>query len=157
MNGQRVLNHFADGSRFLAAVKEYTPDVYAEMIAIADSAGVELTDILLVNMYDEVYTGAKALGIQPLPRDPAGRCTTLACAHRPGLANLNGQNMDWDLPFVAPLIVHYTYPSGRKLLMYTFAGHVGGLGLNSDGLSAMCNALPDSLVSLHLATSTEAA
>ena len=142
VNGERVLNHLTDGSKFLAAVKKHTPDVYTEMIAIADSAGVKLTDILLVNMYDEMYTGAKALGIQPLPPDAAGKCTTLACAHRPGLANLNGQNMDWDLPFVAPLIVQYTYPSGRKLLMYTFAGQVGGLGLNSDGLSAMCNALP---------------
>ena len=142
VNGERFLNHLADGSKFLAAVKKYTPDVYTEMSAMADSAGVKLTDILLVNMYDELYTGAKALGIQLLPREPAGKCTTLACAHRRGLANLNGQNMDWDLPFVAPLVVHYTYPSGRKLLMYTFAGQVGGLGLNSDGLSAMCNSLP---------------
>lgn len=144
-NGNRILEHVVKDSGFLRDIKKHVPHVYAEMEGIAEGAGVPVTDVLLINMYEEVYEGApQTLGIKPLDPVPQGKCTTLNCAGRKGLPNLNAQNLDYtpNLDGVQ-LVVHYTYPSGLKILMFTFAGQVGGIGVNSKGLSMVCNTLPE--------------
>jgi hypothetical protein len=144
-NGQRILEYVVKGSQFLQDIKKHMRHVYAEMEGIAEGAGVPVTDILLLNMYEEVYEGApQVLNIKPLPRVPQGKCTTLNCAGRKGLPNLNAQNMDYTPNLDgAQLVIHYTYPKGLKILLYTFAGQVGGIGVNSKGLSMTCNTLPE--------------
>lgn len=144
-NGNRVLEYVVKDSGFLRDIKEQLPHVYAEMEGIAEGAGVPVTDILLINMYEEVYEGApQELHIKPLPPLPQGKCTTLNCSGRKGLPNLNAQNLDYtpNLDGVQ-LVIHYTYPNGLKILLYTFAGQVGGIGANSKGLSMVCNTLPE--------------
>jgi predicted choloylglycine hydrolase len=144
-NGKRILEYVVKDSGFLRDIKKHLPHVYAEMEGIAEGAGVPVTDILLLNMYEEVYEGApQELNIKPLDPTPQGKCTTLNCAGRKGLPNLNAQNLDYtpNLDGVQ-LVIHYTYPDGHKILLYTFAGQVGGIGVNSQGLSMTCNTLPE--------------
>ena len=132
-------------SGFLRDVKQHFPHVYAEMEGIAEGAGVSVSDILLINMYEEVYEGAaQALDIKPLDPMPQGKCTAIHCAGRKGLPNLNAQNLDYTPNLDgAQLVLHYTYPNGLKILLYTFAGQVGGIGVNNKGLSMVCNTLPE--------------
>lgn len=40
-------------------------------------------------------------------------------------------------------MIRYIYLNGLKILLYTFAGRVGGIGANSRGLSMTCNTLPE--------------
>lgn len=144
-NGQRILEYVVKDSGFLRDIKKHLPHVYAEMEGIAEGAGVPVPDILLINMYEEVYEGApQELNIKPLEPAPQGKCTTLNCAGRKGLPNLNAQNLDYT-PHLdgVQLVIHYTYPNGLKILLYTFAGQVGGIGVNSKGLSMVCNTLPE--------------
>jgi isopenicillin-N N-acyltransferase-like protein len=142
-NGRRILDHVVKDSGFLRDVRKHLPHVYAEMEGIAEGAGVPVNDVLLINMYEEVYEGAPlALGVKPL--QPQGKCTTLHCAGRRGLPNLNAQNLDYTPNLDgAQLVIHDTYPGGLKVLLYTFAGQVGGIGVNSRGLSMVCNTLPE--------------
>jgi isopenicillin-N N-acyltransferase-like protein len=143
-NGERLLKYVVSESRFVKDIRKHFPHVYAEMEGVAEGAGLKLADILLLQMYEEVYEGAaQHLKVTPL-KPGQGKCTTLACAGRKGLPNLNAQNLDYTPNLDgAQLMVHYTYPSGLKILMYTFAGQVGGIGLNSEGLSMLCNTLPE--------------
>lgn len=144
-NAHRILEHVVKDSGFLRDIKKHLPHVYAEIEGIAEGAGVPVADILLINMYEEVYEGApQELNIRPLDPLPQGKCTTLHCAGRKGLPNLNAQNLDYSPNLNGvQLVIHYTYPSGLKILLYTFAGQVGGIGVNSKGLSMTCNTLPE--------------
>lgn len=143
-NGERVLKYVVKESKFVRDIKAHFPHVYDEMSGIATGAGLTTDDVLLLQMYEEVYEGA-AQELKVGPAKPAdGKCTTLTCAGRAGLPNLNAQNLDYSPNLDgAQLMIRYTYPSGLKVLMYTFAGQVGGIGANSNGLSMTCNTLPE--------------
>ena len=143
-NGERILKYVVKESKFIEDIKKHFPHVYEEMEGIAKGAELEIDDILLLQMYEEVYEGAaQELKIDPLKRDD-GKCTTLTCAGRKGFPNLNAQNLDYTSNLDgAQLMIHYTYPSGLKILLYTFAGQVGGIGANNKGLSMVCNTLPE--------------
>jgi isopenicillin-N N-acyltransferase-like protein len=144
-NAKKIRNYVINDSKFLKDVQQHLPHVHQEMVGVAEGAEVDVKDILLLNMYEEVYEGATAaLKIQPLPAKAAGKCTSLNCSGRKKLPNLNAQNLDYTPNLDgAQLVTHYTYENGLKILLYTFAGQVGGIGVNNKGLSLTCNTLPE--------------
>ena len=95
--------------------------------------------MLLVNVRAEV------LGLlHPRVAAPLDGCTALAIgpARTTGATVLTGQNLDQDPRNGELLIILHVVPDvGPQILMCTFAGLVGYLGLNSAGLAFMHNAV----------------
>lgn len=94
-NGGRILKYVLKESKFVHDIKQHFPHVYEELGGIAKGAELDVLDVQLLQTSEEVYEGAP----QELKIDPAkpdnGKCTTLTCAGRKNLPNLNAQNLDY--------------------------------------------------------------
>jgi isopenicillin-N N-acyltransferase-like protein len=123
-----------------------SPEYLAAMEGIAEGAGLDLIDIVAVNVrYEILYSGFSARGIE-LKRSglgAAGGCTSFAIApsHSANGHLLLGQNWDW-LPEVEGLLVRTALPDGTYQLAFTEAGIAGAkIGLNSHGIGLAVNGL----------------
>src|SRR5260370_28156319 len=110
---QRAFAHFAgwdwatvrrEAARFEAPVGKFRPAYLEEMRGIADGAGLDLTDVLAINVRTEVIYSAKARNAPLAPRKPQipAECSAFAYVPpqrppgAPGQAGsvLLGQNWD---------------------------------------------------------------
>ena len=84
-------------------------------------------------MFEEVYEAAPSrFGLKPInaPRQ-GGTSFTVAS----GKKRFSGQNMEYSGNLQGKqLVIRYQY-SNRQLLTYGFVGQIGGVGVNSNGLS----------------------
>ncbi|MFI6040198.1 C45 family autoproteolytic acyltransferase/hydrolase [Nocardia sp. NPDC051321] len=115
---------------YLAEITAATPDLAEEIRGLAAGAGLHPHEAVLLQIRREI------LGYQKIPT--AGDCTTFALAGPdPVLAqtvDLNG-NLDDQISVLE--IVRAGTP--RRVLVLSFAGLLGYLGLNSDGLAVGLN------------------
>jgi isopenicillin-N N-acyltransferase-like protein len=119
---------------FEPIIKSHAPDLLLEMRGIADGAGCDLVDILLINARSEL------LGIM-------SECTALAAG--PQVTHqgqvLIGQNWDWYIAIEAePVLLRVHQPDGMEILTLVEAGQVGKIGMNSAGLGVCLNFLSHS-------------
>jgi hypothetical protein len=116
---------------YRAAIARQLPDAIDELHGLAAGAEIELDQALLLQLRREI------LGYS---RTSRGDCTTLA-RYLPGdpviaqTVDLNGE-LDTE---VHVLRVTSNRPDGRSLLLLTFTGLLGYLGLNSHGLAIGLN------------------
>ncbi len=112
-------------------LEAHAPDLLLEMQGIADGAGCDLDDVLLLNCRSELM-GAM------------GECTALAAAPevtRDGQVLL-GQNWDWYTAVdTDPVLLRIRQPGKPEILTLVEAGQVAKIGLNSAGLGVCLNFL----------------
>jgi isopenicillin-N N-acyltransferase-like protein len=119
-------------------IRRYTPIIYDELEGMAEGAGLDLEEVLLITAHEELYHRGVLPAIE--------HCTALA-AGPPDTADGNtyvGQTWDWmDSVFGLSSMLHWKRDEGPSLLSYAFPGLWVGAGLNSAGL-ALCWTYADS-------------
>ena len=133
-----------EAARFEKPIAAFRPAYLEEMAGIADGAGLDLTDVLAINVRTEVMYSAKArqapLSAKALPAE----CSAFACVPAPGQpgATLIGQNWDWLLHSAQTLIVlEVRQDDGPVFVTVVEAGLLAKTGMNAAGLGLVTNAL----------------
>ncbi|KAF2477492.1 peptidase C45 acyl-coenzyme A:6-aminopenicillanic acid acyl-transferas-like protein [Lindgomyces ingoldianus] len=116
-------------SSFEQHIRVTWPAYHEEMRGVADGAGVELLDIVALNVRTEVAFGQFSDG-----------CTSLAW-HTEKRVFL-GQNWDWMDEQKNNLIITKITQSGKPAIQQiTEAGIIGKIGFNSSGVGTLLNAI----------------
>jgi isopenicillin-N N-acyltransferase-like protein len=136
-----------EAARFEAPIADFRPDYLAEMRGIAEGAGLDLLDVLAINVRTEVMFAAearKATGGDGRPGRLPGECSAFAVAAPPGRPGptLTGQNWDW-LPHASDTVVvlEARQDEGPDFVTVVEAGLLAKTGMNSAGLGVVTNAL----------------
>jgi hypothetical protein len=142
-NAARIISWVVNETTFVRDYKRYLPEVYDEMAGLAEGAEVPFSDILLINMFEEVWEAAPLqLGL-PMFGGVNHTCTSCNITGNPGRPILNGQNMDYTPNLDgSQLVMQRTFAAGGKELIYGFVGQVTGPGMNNRGVSCTINTLP---------------
>ncbi len=149
---QRVFAHYAGwdwpavrraAAAFEAPIGAFRPAYLDEMRGIAEGAGLDLADVLAINVRTEVMYAAKARQAPLAARVPA-ECSAFAVVPAPQAqaATLLGQNWDWLLHSAQTLIVlEARQDDGPDFVTVVEAGLLAKAGLNASGLGLVTNAL----------------
>jgi isopenicillin-N N-acyltransferase like protein len=135
----------AEAARFEPPIAAFGPQYLAEMRGIADGAGIDVGDVLAINVRTEVMFAAKArqAAASTTCTGPA-ECSAFAVAPAPGRAGptLLGQNWDW-LPHTAETVVvlEVRQDDAPDFVTVVEAGLLAKTGMNSAGLGLVTNAL----------------
>ena len=129
---------------FQAPVAGFRPAYLEEMRGIADGAGLDLADVLAINVRTEVMYAAKARQA-PLAsraaRAPA-ECSAFAVVQDRPAPTLIGQNWDWLLHSAETLVLlEVRQDDGPDFATVVEAGLLAKAGLNAAGLGLVTNAL----------------
>ena len=154
---QQAFAHFAgwdwgtvrrEAARFEAPVGAFRPAYLDEMRGIADGAGLDLTDVLAINVRTEVMYSARARqaprAVMPSARRVPAECSAFACVPAPGREGpaLIGQNWDWLLHAAQTLVVLEARPEeGPDFVTVVEAGLLAKTGMNAAGLGLVTNAM----------------
>lgn len=140
------IDAFLAATRFPAALDRWTPGLMDEIEGIAESSGQPRRDVIALQFMDEQWwfnAERKASAQTGADGFAEGKnCTSFGAADRAGGTTLMGQTMDiaaWSEGLQALLHIHE--PDGAAAHVFTFAGFLGLLGLNSHGVGICCNAL----------------
>jgi isopenicillin-N N-acyltransferase like protein len=155
---QRVFAYYAGwdwpavrraAAAFEVPIAAFRPAYLDEMRGIADGAGLDVADVLAINVRTEVMYAAKARQA-PLAarlRELPAECSAFAVVPAPRAgggqaATLLGQNWDWLLHSAQTLIVLEARPDdGPAFVTVVEAGLLAKVGLNAAGLGLVTNAL----------------
>ena len=136
-----------EAARFEAPIADFRPDYLAELRGIAEGAGLDLLDVLAINVRTEVMFAAEArqaTGGDGRPGRLPGECSAFAVAAPPGRPGptLTGQNWDW-LPHASDTVVvlEARQDDGPDFVTVVEAGLLAKTGMNSAGLGVVTNAL----------------
>ncbi len=150
---RRVFAHYTgwdwDAIRRLAAgfeapIAAFRPLYLEEMRGIADGAGLDLADVLAINVRTEVMYAAKARLAPLAARIPPAECSAFAVVPGPGRpgATLIGQNWDWLLHSTETLVLlEVRQDDGPDFVTVVEAGLLAKTGMNTAGLGLVTNAL----------------
>ena len=124
---------------FVPAIEKYDRDIMEEIRGIAVGADMELAEVLALNVRSEIVLqggqvtaalGGGCTSCAVMPRRSADGHTVLA------------QNWDWKRNAANSLVVLEIRQQGKPdVLMFTEAGIVGKIGLNSAGIGVSLDAL----------------
>ena len=112
-------------------VEGYAPHMLDEMRGMAESSGVPMDDLMMLQVRNQLQAKADA------------GCTSFSVTAPAGGANIVGQNWDND-PALNPFtIVLKRRPTGKPaILNITQAGIIAYIGVNSEGIGLCLNTLP---------------
>jgi len=132
-----------EAARFEAPIGEFMPAYLEELRGIADGAGLDLADVLAINVRTEVMYAAKARQAPTTARLPT-ECSAFACV--PALRQtdpvLIGQNWDWLLHSAQTLVLlEVRQDEGPDFVTVVEAGLLAKTGMNAAGLGLVTNAL----------------
>lgn len=136
---------FLGATRFPAALERWTPGLLEEIEGIAAGAGQPGRDILALQFMDEQWwfnEERKAAAAAPSLSSEGKNCTAFGDAEARRGTTLMGQTMDiapWSEGLQALLHIHEA--DGTETYVFTTAGFLGLLGVNSHGVGICCNAL----------------
>jgi isopenicillin-N N-acyltransferase like protein len=149
---QQTFAHFAgwdwpaarrEALRFEAPIGEFRPAYLDELRGIADGAGLDLADVLAINVRTEVMYSAKARQAPTSAKRPA-ECSAFAVVPAPGQKGpaIIGQNWDWLLHAAQTLVVlEVRQDDGPDFVTVVEAGLLAKTGMNAAGLGLVTNAL----------------
>ena len=149
---QQAFTHYAgwdwatvrrEAARFEAPIGKFRPAYLEEMRGTADGAGLDLTDVLAINVRTEVMYSAKARQALREHKPPA-ECSAFARVPGPGQEGpvIIGQNWDWLLHAAETLVVLEARPDdGPDFVTVVEAGLLAKTGMNAAGLGLVTNAL----------------
>ena len=163
---QRVFAHYAGwdwpavrraAAAFDAPIAAFRPAYLDEMRGIAEGAGLDVVDVLAINVRTEVMYAAKARQAPLAARAAVGRallapkvpaeCSAFALIPAPRApgqpaSTLLGQNWDWLLHSAQTLVVlEARQDDGPDFVTVVEAGLLAKAGLNAAGLGLVTNAL----------------
>ena len=150
---QQTFAHFAgwdwpavrrEALRFEAPIGEFRPAYLDELRGIADGAGLDLADVLAINVRTEVMYSAKARQAPTAARKTPAECSAFAGVPAPGQEDpvFLGQNWDWLLHSAQTLVVLEVRQDDRPdFVTVVEAGLLAKAGRNAAGLGLVTNAL----------------
>jgi len=150
---QQTFAHFAgwdwptvrrEALRFEAPIGEFRPAYLDELRGIADGAGLDLADVLAINVRTEVMYSAKARQAPRTRTQLPAECSAFAVVPGPGqkAPAIIGQNWDWLLHSAQTLIVlEVRQDDGPDFVTVVEAGLLAKTGMNAAGLGLVTNAL----------------
>ena len=137
-----------EAARFEAPIAEFRPGYLAEMRGIAEGAGLDLLDVLAINVRTEIMFAAearRATGGAGSPGPRPAECSAFAVAAPPGRPGptLTGQNWDWLTARQSDTVVvlEARQDDGPDFVTVVEAGLLAKTGMNSAGLGLVTNAL----------------
>lgn len=130
-----------EARRFVPAVEAFGPAYLEEIRGIAAGAGVDVDDVMAINVRTEVMYAAKARNAAAiLPRTL--ECTSFAAVPPDDRAVLVGQNWDWKThAFDTAVILECEPDDGPRFVTAVEAGLLAKTGFNQHGLGVVTNAL----------------
>jgi len=150
---QQVFAHYAgwdwptvrrEAARFEAPIAAFRPAYAEEMRGIADGAGLDLADVLAINVRTEVMFAAKArqAPLAGRARQAPAECSAFAVVRDQPAATLIGQNWDWLLHSAETLVLlEARQDDGPDFVTVVEAGLLAKTGMNAAGLGLVTNAL----------------
>ncbi len=152
---QQVFAHYAGwdwptvrraAAGFEAPIAGFRASYLEEMRGIADGAGLDLADVLAINVRTEVMFAAKArqapLASRARPGPRRAECSAFAVVQDQPPATLIGQNWDWLLHSAETLVLlEVTQDDGPDFVTVVEAGLLAKTGMNAAGLGLVTNAL----------------
>ena len=149
---RRVFEHYAGwdwpavrraAAAFEAPIAAFRPAYLDEMRGLAEGAGLDVADVLAINVRTEVMYAAKARQAPLAHRIPA-ECSAFALVPAPRAPGevLLGQNWDWLLHSARTLVVlEARQDDAPDFVTVVEAGLLAKVGLNAAGLGLVTNAL----------------
>jgi isopenicillin-N N-acyltransferase like protein len=139
----------SEAARYEGPIAAFDHRYVEEMRGIAEGVGVDLEDVLSINVRTEVMFAAKARAAEAAgrPHDGGrrvGECSAFAVL--PGASadghTLLGQNWDWLLHcFDTVVVLEVDQDAGPNFVSVVEAGLLAKTGMNSSGLGVTTNAL----------------
>ncbi len=127
---------FVQGTDFIGAIREHTPDLYVELQGIAAGAGVDFNNLYAYNMFDEFVAFT-------VKKYRLSFCTGFGVYGRTNLPNIIGQNNDLPRYFDGTqTLLRIKEEGGRETYVFTFAGLLANNGLNNSPLGCTINIMP---------------
>lgn len=124
--------------QFAEPIARFDSSYLDELAGIAHGAGVELEDILAINVRTEILFSNLMAGAAPSGPD---ECSAFACA-RDDAPIVVGQNWDWAPSAADTCVVLQAEPDDAPAFTTVVeAGLLAKFGVNADGLAVMTNAL----------------
>lgn len=138
-----------EAARYEAPITAFDPRYVEEMRGIAEGAGVDLEDVLSINVRTEVMFAAKARAAESASRtrrdgQRQGECSAFAVLPEASADGhtLIGQNWDWLLHcFDTVVVLEAEQDEGPNFVSVVEAGLLAKTGMNSSGLGVATNAL----------------
>lgn len=127
-------------SDYLRDMEKYAPDVYQEMIGIADGSGAGRDDILLINFVEELFNLILGSGTSPVSKG----CSTGLLFNRKELPNIAFMNADLFEYYTDFSVLYRTVYTDRVEFSLSYVGCFGPLcGCNDKGFCLVANSLLD--------------
>lgn len=137
-NAHTYVEQMLAETNFLPAIRTHVPDLLHEVEGIADGAGLPNSLVFALQLLDEEWTYRAALDRRPAPN----KCSSLAVLSRPGLTWL-AQNMDLGVYTDGHQSLLRLEADDRSTsLIFSLAGMIGLLGVNSKALGVCVNSMP---------------
>jgi isopenicillin-N N-acyltransferase-like protein len=134
-----------EAARYEAPIAAFDPRYVQEMRGIAEGAGVDLEDVLSINVRTEVMFAAKARAAEAAGAGQRqGECSAFAVVPEASVDGhtLLGQNWDWLLHcFDTVVVLEAEQDEGPNFVSVVEAGLLAKTGMNSAGLGITTNAL----------------
>jgi isopenicillin-N N-acyltransferase-like protein len=136
-----------EAARYQAPIAAFDDRYLEEIRGIADGAGVDLEDVLAINVRTEVMFAAKARAAEAgnaAGGRRQGECTAFAVVPEASASGhtLVGQNWDWLLHcFDTVVVLEAEQDEGPNFVSVVEAGLLAKTGMNSSGLGVATNAL----------------
>jgi isopenicillin-N N-acyltransferase-like protein len=128
-----------EAEQFVPAIGAFSPTYVDELAGIAEGAGVELADIVAINVRTEIMYSSKVR--TAVAAAAPSECTAFAHVASAGRVVV-GQNWDWAPFALDTLVVLQAVPDdGPAYTTIVEAGLLAKFGVNSAGLAVMTNAL----------------
>lgn len=141
-NGNLIIDWALTKATFTDDLKNKLPHVYQEIEALAAASELPVEDILLINLNEEITHAAPA-ALNITPKQNVLQGGTIIQVQTDNREKLSAQNIEYENSSLdkQQLMIRYKY-TDREILIYTFIGRVGGIGVNSKGLSVLATNLP---------------
>ncbi|KAJ4123107.1 hypothetical protein NW768_010101 [Fusarium equiseti] len=130
-----------EAKKYIEPLRALSPRHVEEMQGIAEGSGVDILDIIALNVRTEI-TFSLFTSIPALPIQTDG-CTS-AAYRQPNGDVLLAQNWDWQPQQAPNLFICHISQTGTdipNISMVTEAGVIGKIGINSEGVGTLLNAI----------------
>jgi isopenicillin-N N-acyltransferase like protein len=138
------IDRMLTNTNFLAACKQWAPQLLEEVEGIATGVGVDFNEIFAMHIaaHDEQWWFTH----KP-PKDE--HCSSIGCFRETNKPTLLAQNMDLNQMFEGlEVLLHIKHPkSDLESLVLSHAGFLAECGLNNQPVGICCNSLTSSLKS----------
>ncbi|KAF4963977.1 hypothetical protein FSARC_8056 [Fusarium sarcochroum] len=148
-----------EAQKYVEPLRKLSSRHVEELQGLADGAGVDLLDIVALNVRTEITFSLYT--VNPHAPIKTDGCTSLAYRQQNGEVLL-AQNWDWQLQQAPNLFIcHISQPGTDipKISMVTEGGVIGKIGINSSGVGTLLNAIrargvDNTKLPIHLALRT---